>query len=432
MSIRIEAASDLAVSADPSSGGAISQELIETATYLRAGSDLVLETPGGGQIVVEGYFNSTPPPALIADNGAWLAGETVSLLAGPGPVELAQAGGTPSVGAADAIGQIETLEGTASVQRASGGSEDLNIGTPVYQGDVVEVSQQGKLGITFEDGSVFSLSSGGTMVLNEMVYDADSSTSNKMFFSLVNGSLGFVTGAIAGTGGVEVDTPVAVMAIRGTSPLAVDMGNGQYAILSAEGNYQLVNKLDGNEVVVSDSGGVHVYAADGSSQIVPLADTGLEGAVGALINELRSITQKKVEREANDTGNLGGEGESDFGSLEGEAALLALAKLLAPLLVETDLELEADESGNYPPVFLIVDSDTATPPPALEVDGGLVIEGTITVFDANLPDAVDLEVVSVVASGKTDGLESSENELLAMLLASPDLSDADPGDFTNI
>ncbi len=284
MSLSVDTSMVLAGGASSPSGSAsISQELLETATYVRAGADLVLHAPDGSSVTVEGYFNSSPPPALVADNGALLTGDTVELLAGPGPVQLAQAGGTLDAGAADGIGKVQTLDGTASVQRVDGTTVELKVGTPVFQGDVVEVSQQGKLGITFDDGSVFSLSNGGTMVLNEMVYNPGSS-SNKMLFSLVKGSLGFVTGEVAGSGGVEVNTPVAVMAIRGTKPLIVQLGNGLYAILSAEGDFTVTPNLPGGEAtVVTSNGGVQLFSSDGTVTEVSLEGSGVEGLVGAIL-----------------------------------------------------------------------------------------------------------------------------------------------------
>jgi VCBS repeat-containing protein len=411
----------------------LSQQLLESADYARDGADLVLTGKAGNSFVVEGYFNSSPPADLIADNGAFLSGQTVELLAGPEPVQYAQATGGAAAGQGlSPIGKVETLEGSATVQRASGGTEDLKVGTPVFKGDVVSVSDAGKLGITFEDNSVFSLSNGGTLALNEMVYNPDSS-SNKMLFNLVKGSLGFVTGEIAGTGGVEVETPVAVMAIRGTTPLAVQQADGSYAILSAEGKFLLSPKLPNGRVVeVTGGDGAYIISPDGTTQFVPITDPGLQSLVGSILNHLRASTQEKTERESNDTGSPFFDSDTRFGDVGSEILLIKLAQLLAPLLNETELELEPDVNGNYPPVFIVAEGDTSTPPPIPETDSGLFASGTLTVLDANQPDSVTTEVLSVVASGTTTGLQSDEAALLAMLEVVPGVAEADAGDLNNV
>ena len=419
---------------DPVAGlDTITQEVLETSTYLRAGSDLILQSADGQEITVDGYFHSNPPPALMASNGAYLSGETVSLLAGPASVQFAQATGeTAPAGAPEEIGKVETLDGTATAQHSDGAQVELKLGDPVFQGDVVEVSGQGKLGITFADGAVFSLSNGGTMVLNEMVYDPGG-TSNNMAFNLIKGSLGFVTGAIAGSGGVEVSTPVAVMAIRGTMPLAVQLDDGNYAFLSAQGTFTILPKLPGGEIVqVVDGQGAYLFSADGSSKLVSLTDSGIEGAVSAILDHLRSSYQEKLDREASNTGSPDFGEDSRFGSIDGEVFLIKLAQLLAPVLLEEEVELEPDIIGNLPPQFLVLSGDTASPPPIPEVDGTLIANGTLTIFDANQPDSVTTSVISVVASGKTKGLGSPNSALLSMLVVVPGLAEADAGDNNNV
>ncbi len=422
----------LGLEAGAGGGLPLTQQMLETASYARDGSTLVLQFPDGAAKVFPGYFDSHPPANLVADNGASLKGATVELLAGPELVQVAQSGGGSTQNQTAAIGKVETLEGSATVQRAGGGTEDLQVGTPVFQGDVVAVSDTGKLGITFTDNSVFSLSNGGTMALNEMVYNPGGS-SNKMLFSLVKGSLGFVTGEVAGSGGVEVETPVAVMAIRGTTPLAVQLEDGSYAILSAEGTFSIVPKLPNGQLVqVTNGQGAYIISADGTTKLVPITDAGLQGLVGAILNHLRASTQEKTERETNDTGSPFFGTDSRFAGLDGEVILLKLAELLAPLADFLEELPEPDENGNYPPVFLIASNDTATPPPIPETDGPLVATGTLTVLDANQPDSVTTEVLSVEVTGTTNGLGSDNAALLAMLEVVPGVADADAGDLSNV
>ena len=64
----------------------------------------------------------------------------------------------------------------ANLPAGSGGGP-TKVGDPVYRGDVVQTGADGKVGITFTDGTAFNLSSNARMVLNEFVYDPNG-TSN--------------------------------------------------------------------------------------------------------------------------------------------------------------------------------------------------------------------------------------------------------------
>ena len=97
------------------------------------------------------------------------------------------------------------------------GAGQSKVGDFVYRGDVVQTGADGKVGITFTDGTAFNLSSNARMVLNEFVYDPNGK-SNSTLFSLSKGTFTFIAGKVAKTGDMKIDTPVATMGIRGTTP----------------------------------------------------------------------------------------------------------------------------------------------------------------------------------------------------------------------
>jgi hypothetical protein len=126
------------------------------------------------------------------------------------------------------IGKVVTATGLVTIEHAnavvvqanlppSSGVGQTNVGDPVYKGDVVQTGANGKVGITFTDGTTFSLSSNARMVLNEFVYDPNGK-SNSTLFSLSKGTFTFVAGQVAKTGDMKIDTPIATMGIRGTTP----------------------------------------------------------------------------------------------------------------------------------------------------------------------------------------------------------------------
>ena len=138
---------------------------------------------------------------------------------------FAQPSATPD-GPDAPIGKIISASGSATVEHAvavllqanlASGVTPVKTGDFVYQGDVIQTGADGKLGITFKDGTAFNISSNGRMVLDRFIYDPKSNA-NSTLISLSKGNFTFVAGAIARTGDMKVDTPVGTMGIRGTTP----------------------------------------------------------------------------------------------------------------------------------------------------------------------------------------------------------------------
>ena len=227
-------------------------ETLFQGDFDRQGSDLVIAGPSGSIIRVVNYFSSEDAPDLMSPEGAMLTGDIATRLAGvQNPLAYAQSG--PASGQ-EPIGQIETLEGAAFATRANGQRVQLNVGDPVFEDDLVETGAGSSLGITFIDETVFSLSADARMVLDELVYEPGGS-SNSMVMNLVQGTFVFVTGQVAPTGDMKVETPVATMGIRGTTPWVVIEGqNGQtqFGILKDPGGpvgrYEIFNKVTGERI----------------------------------------------------------------------------------------------------------------------------------------------------------------------------------------
>ena len=110
------------------------------------------------------------------------------------------------------------------------------VGDVVYLGDLVRTGVDSRISINFTDGSSFNLSSNARMTLDEYVYEPEGKT-NATFFSLTKGTATFVAGKVAKTGDMKVDTPVATMGIRGTTPHIEisDDGSTRFATLIEEG-----------------------------------------------------------------------------------------------------------------------------------------------------------------------------------------------------
>jgi hypothetical protein len=142
-----------------------------------------------------------------------------------------------------ATGLVTVEHGTAVVVQANlptGGQ--TRVGDPVYKGDVVSTGPDSKLGVIFVDGTAFNISSNARMVLNEFVYDPKG-TSNSTLISLTKGTFTFIAGKVARTGDMKVETPVATMGIRGTTPHVEIRDDGTVAFSTLIEDKKAIEKL---------------------------------------------------------------------------------------------------------------------------------------------------------------------------------------------
>ena len=258
---------------------------------------------------LQDYFGYGTSPALAAPNGAFLSADVVTALAGP---QRPASTRRPAANAALVqIGKVINLSGSATSTHADGVSVDLKVGDPVFQGDVVQTGPDSKLGVSFLDDTVFSMSADARMVLDELVYDPANVANSSMVFNLVQGSFVFVTGAIAPTGNMKIETPVATMGIRGTTPklfVNANLGVVEFAILpnpgdGKVGSYVLIDKTSGEILGTVDSVGDKWVVTTLSDEAVRIAKSGLD----LLEDELAlADIRDAVSRALGDRTELGG------------------------------------------------------------------------------------------------------------------------------
>jgi FecR-like protein len=149
------------------------------------------------------------------------------------------------------IGRVVAVTGSVTIEHTNAVVVQANIsdqaspkiGDVVYLADVVLTGADGRVSINFTDGTSFNLSSNARMALTEFVYDPNGN-SNSSLLSLTKGTFTFVAGNIAKTGNMKIDTPVATMGVRGTTPHIEisDDGTVKFATLVEEGKDKLMKK----------------------------------------------------------------------------------------------------------------------------------------------------------------------------------------------
>ncbi|MDA1090850.1 MAG: FecR domain-containing protein, partial [Proteobacteria bacterium] len=303
---------------------------LSDASFETTGSDLVMTSGGGVQVTVEGFFSHDNPPDLVSADGAQISGEMATQLSGGGDTISAgtdadTGGAVPAGGGnlaenpnvitgtdGEPIGNVENMSGTVFAVRTDGTRVELKEGDPVYQGDIIESTPDGAVGILLADETTFSMGQSGRIVLDEMVYDP-ATQQGSVNLSAIQGVFTFVSGQVAKTDpdAMTLSTPVATIGIRGTQ-VGLDIGR------EGEGkgmNVVLMEEADGfvGEVVISNGGGLKVMNGANQSTSVANANTapteirimGKNELVSSFGNALRQLP--KVHGNQNDFGLQGNE-----------------------------------------------------------------------------------------------------------------------------
>lgn len=160
---------------------------------------------------------------------AWLAALCVgaALSIGASSAQTNPPAAQPATLDTSPIGKVMSAEGNAHIEHAAsvvvqvnapaGGGDRAKGGDLVYRGDLVSTGADGKISITFADGTAFNVSANARMEINEFVYDPKGHA-NSSLMSLSKGTFTFIAGNVAHTGDMKVDTPLGTMGIRGTAP----------------------------------------------------------------------------------------------------------------------------------------------------------------------------------------------------------------------
>lgn len=210
------------------------------ATMTRDGMDLVLTANDGSAVVIESYFAADPAPVLAGMNGASLSPELVNsfLTSAPEYAQSATASDNSPVGA------VEEIKGDASVTRADGTTEKLTLGSPIYEGDIIQTDAQGAVNVVFIDETSMAVSANARMAVDAYSFDpaTESGTTN---FSVLRGVFVFTSGLIGrdDPDDVQIDTPVGSIGIRGTIIAGHINPNGESEITVVEGAIVVKNAV---------------------------------------------------------------------------------------------------------------------------------------------------------------------------------------------
>jgi hypothetical protein len=127
------------------------------------------------------------------------------------------AGGSSAIAAdAGVAGMIKRVTGTATVERANV-AMPATAGMLVHTGDRIVTGRPGGVGLVLADDSIVTAGPDSRVELSDVKFDPTSHEGN-VFVRLLKGALHYVTGLVGkhAPGNVKVETPTAVMGVRGT------------------------------------------------------------------------------------------------------------------------------------------------------------------------------------------------------------------------
>ena len=132
---------------------------------------------------------------------------------------LAAAAGAMAQDERNQVALVKVVDGQVFTLRADERSE-LGVGQPIFIEDVVE-TEAGSVGLTFKDGSRISIGPNSRVQFTDFEF-APTEGRLSMVIDFFRGTLLYVSGVIAklAPDAVQVRTPVATVAVRGTRFLA--------------------------------------------------------------------------------------------------------------------------------------------------------------------------------------------------------------------
>ncbi len=110
---------------------------------------------------------------------------------------------TAAAPADNSVGQVATVQGSATVTRANAAVAVLQVADPIFKNDTLETGADSSLGVTFDDETTFSLSADTRIVVNEFVYQ-EGGSGNAASFNVAIGTAAFVASLVAKTGDMKI------------------------------------------------------------------------------------------------------------------------------------------------------------------------------------------------------------------------------------
>ena len=126
----------------------------------------------------------------------------------------------PAIGEDNTIGSINTLKGNATILR-DGVALPAKLGDPLLARDVLKTDKDSAMGIVLRDNTTVSLGALSTLGMKEFEFKPSEGLFS-MVMNMAKGTFVYISGTMGKLSpeSVKVETPVGVVAVRGTKFMA--------------------------------------------------------------------------------------------------------------------------------------------------------------------------------------------------------------------
>ena len=177
------------------------------------------------------------------------------------------AAGNPA--ASETIGQVTRTQGQA-MAIVKGDNRTLAVGSIISHDETLKTFADARLEVRLVDGTVLTLGENATLRMSEMVFNQAGQANQLAVFA--EGAFRMITGSLSKSAGanVRVNTPVAVLSVRGTDVWGGPI-DGAYGVFLVDG--EVTVRTVGGEVTLNAPGtGTNILdasAAPGEVRVWP-------------------------------------------------------------------------------------------------------------------------------------------------------------------
>jgi len=161
-------------------------------------------------------------------------------------VFLATPADAASLGAIGSVSDVQ-LVAYGTPEKGLRAPKFLRDGVSLYE--TLETADNGALKIDFVDDTVLHLGGSAKVTVDEMIFDPDSKQGSAVV-KLATGTFFWVSGHMANKQGVQIETPVATIGIRGTEFSVNVDGSGKTSVSVISGEVKITSKLTGRSQII--------------------------------------------------------------------------------------------------------------------------------------------------------------------------------------
>jgi len=233
--------------------------------------------------------------------------------------------------AADPIGKVISMNGSAKAVAEDGADRALDLDSPVFARERLVTGRASNIEVRLADETLLAQGPDSTITLDEYVFSNDPAMS-KLLFKMGAGTFRFLTGQIVQQNpeGFNLATPLTTIGIRGTEPFAVVAATEEIGLLSIAPTHTMQVTTARGTVSMNRTGTSVSVGPDGSMtpptpttpavrnavmQAAPMTSQGEVGPKGQQEDRERKVKAFK-ENIAHSKGQLGDvSGRPDYGAL---------------------------------------------------------------------------------------------------------------------